>query len=99
VDVRFDVEQSSALGPRQRARLLDRLGPVVRATASERRSQLQNRELARERLRTKIASALRIERARVATRPSKASVQARIDAKRRQARRKRERRRPALGDD
>jgi ribosome-associated protein len=99
VEVRFDVEQSSALGPRQRARLLHRIGPVVRATASDRRSQLQNRELARERLRERIASALRTERTRVATRPSRSSVQARIDTKRRQGRRKRERRRPALGDD
>jgi ribosome-associated protein len=99
VEVRFDVERSSALGPRQRARLLERLGPVVRATASERRSQVQNRDLARERLRGKIAAALRTERTRVATRPSKSSVQARIDTKRRQSQRKRERRRPARGDD
>src|SRR5687767_9324127 len=35
VDVRFDVAASSVLGPRQRARILDRLGPVVRAGASD----------------------------------------------------------------
>jgi ribosome-associated protein len=99
VELRFDVEHSPTLGPRQRARLLERLGPIARATASERRSQLQNRELARERLRRKIAGALRVERPRVATRPSKSAVQARLDEKKRQSRRKRERQRPRAGDD
>jgi ribosome-associated protein len=99
VEVRFDIEHSPSLGPRQRARLLERLGPIVRATASERRSQLQNRELARERLRSKIAAALRVDRPRVATRPSKSSVQARLDQKKHQSRRKRERQRPRTGDD
>ena len=81
VEVRFDIANSPSLGPRQRARLVERLGPVVRAGASERRSQLQNRELARERLQSKIAAALRIERPRVATRPSRAAKQARLDQK------------------
>ena len=98
-EVRFDIEHSSALGPRQRARLLERIGPVARATASERRSQLQNRELARERLRGKLASGLRVDRPRVGTRPSKSSVEARLDAKRRRGKRKRERQRPHRGDD
>jgi ribosome-associated protein len=85
VDVRFDIENSTSLGPRQRARLLERLGPVARATASERRSQLQNRELARERLQSKLAAALRVERPRVATRPSRASREKRLDSKRKQS--------------
>ena len=50
VELRFDIEASPSLGPRQRARLIERLGPRVRIVASERRSQLQNRELALERL-------------------------------------------------
>jgi ribosome-associated protein len=98
VDVRFDIANSPSLGPRQRARLLERLGPVARATASERRSQLQNRELARERLQSKLAAALRIERPRVATRPSRASREKRLDSKRKQGQRKRERQRPR-GDE
>ena len=40
VEVSFDVAESPSLGPRQRARLLDRLGPVVRAVASDTRSRL-----------------------------------------------------------
>src|SRR5215475_1209623 len=35
VEVRFPVATSPSLGPRQRARLLDKLGPVARATASD----------------------------------------------------------------
>jgi ribosome-associated protein len=100
VEVRFDVEASEALGPRQRARLLERLGPVVRAVASDRRSQAQNRALALDRLRDRLAAALHVEPPRVATRPTAASRERRVDAKRRQAARKRDRRRPSRnGDD
>ena len=58
VEVRFNVADSRSLGPRQRARLLERLGPVVRATASDTRSQARNRELALERLRARLADGL-----------------------------------------
>ena len=56
VEVQFDVATSAALGPRQRARLLQRLGPVVRAGAAESRSQSRNRELALARLAARIVS-------------------------------------------
>src|SRR3990172_6815954 len=61
VEVVFDVAESPSLGPRQRARLLERLGPVVRATASDSRSQARNRELALERLRSRLADGLRVQ--------------------------------------
>jgi ribosome-associated protein len=100
VEVRFDVASSPSLGPRQRVRLLDRFGPVVRATASDSRSQARNRELALERLRARLADALRVRRARRATAPSATARQRRLDAKRRQSARKRDRRPPRLhGDD
>jgi ribosome-associated protein len=98
VDVRFDVEASASLGPRQRARLVAKLGPVVRATASERRSQHQNRELALERLRSRIAEALHIDRPRVATRPSRAAKARRVERKRRHGERKQLRGRPGEDD-
>jgi ribosome-associated protein len=69
VEVRFDVEHSPSLGPRQRARILERLGPTVRVSASERRSQFQNRELALERLRSRLADALHVNPSRVTTSP------------------------------
>jgi ribosome-associated protein len=72
----------------------------VRAVASERRSQAQNRGLALDRLRERIAAALHVEPPRVATRPTAASRQRRVDEKRRLGERKRERRRPLRnGDD
>lgn len=94
VEVRFDVAGSPSLGPRQRARLLERYGPEVRATASDERSQARNRVLAQHRLLDRLADGLRVDPDRRPTRPSKASVQRRLDAKRRQASRKADRRRP-----
>ena len=99
VELVFDVETSTALGPRQRTRVLERLGPVVRVVVSERRSQLQNRELALERLRLRVADALRVATPRVATRPSRASKRARVEQKRRQSDRKRARRTPRIDDE
>jgi len=98
VEVRFDVEESRSLGPRQRARLLERLGPVVRATASDSRSQARNRELALERLRSRIAEALHIERPRRPTKPSRAAKRKRVDTKRRRGEVKRKRARPNPDD-
>jgi ribosome-associated protein len=95
VELRFDVASSPSLGPRQRARLLERLGPVVRVTASERRSQHQNRELAIERLQARLAAALHIDPKRVSTKPSRAAKKRRIDDKRRHGNVKRNRQRPS----
>jgi ribosome-associated protein len=97
-EVSFDVTGSRALGPRQRARLLERLGPTVRAAAGDERSQMRNRELALERLRTRLADGLRVERPRVATRPSAAARARRLTDKRRQSARKRDRARPTDDD-
>jgi len=91
-EVRFDVAASPSLGPRQRARLLERLGPEVRVVASDERSQLRNRELALERLRSRLAEALRVERPRRPTKPTKASRERRLEDKRRRSETKRQRR-------
>jgi ribosome-associated protein len=99
VEVRFDVASSPSLGPRQRARLLDRLGPVVRASASDTRSQAQNRELALGRLRERLADGLRVRPERRRTQPSRAERKRRLDAKRRRSARKRDRRGPGPDHD
>ncbi len=92
-EVRFDVQASPSLGPRQRARLLERLGSEVRVVASDERSQARNRALALERLAERLAGALRVEVQRRPTRPTKGSVERRLEGKRRQADRKTARRR------
>jgi len=92
VEARFDVVRSATLGPRQRARLLDRIGPVVRATASDERSQARNRQIALERLALRIAAALRVEAPRRPTKPTKGSMERRLEDKRRRADVKRRRR-------
>ena len=93
-EVRFDVANSPSLGPRQRARLLERLGPSVRVVASNERSQLRNRQLALERLRSRLAEALRVDRKRRPTAPSAAARRRRVESKRKRSEVKRLRRRP-----
>jgi len=82
VEVSFDVAGSS-LSDAQKRRVSERLGPTVRAVAQDTRSQARNRELALERLVAKLAEGLRVERRRVATRPTTASVERRLESKRR----------------
>ena len=83
VEAVFDVEASTSLGPRQRERLLQKLGPEVRAVASDERSQMRNRELALRRLAERMEQALRVEKPRTATRPTRASKERRLQAKKR----------------
>lgn len=98
-EVRFDVEGSPSLGPRQRSRLLDRVGPVATAAAADSRSQARNRDLALERLRSKLADGLRVEPARRATRPKRSAREERLETKHRHSARKRDRRRPTRDDE
>ncbi len=97
-EVSFDVLSSRSLGPRQRSRLLERLGPTVRAAAGDERSQMRNRELALQRLRARLAEGLRVERARVPTAPSASARARRLTDKRRRSARKRDRARPVDDD-
>jgi ribosome-associated protein len=90
----FDVEASSALTDTQKRRVVARAGPVLRAVAQDERSQSRNRELAVERLVSSLREALRVERKRVATKPTKASRERRLGRKRRRSEVKRSRRPP-----
>lgn len=88
-EVRFDIADSPSLGPRQRARLVERFGPELRVVADDERSQARNRALALDRLRSRLADGLRVETPRVATRPTRASKQRRVESKRRRSETKR----------
>ena len=98
VELRFDVARSPSLSPRQPARLLDRLGPVVRVVAADGRSQSRNRQLALERLGSRLAEALQVRSPRRPTAPTARSREQRLDAKRRRARVKQLRAEPARDD-
>jgi ribosome-associated protein len=94
VEALFDVEASRSLTDEQKRRVMGRLGPVVRATAQDTRSQARNRELALERLRARLAGALAVQRRRRATTPTAASRRRRLESKRRRGDVKRARRPP-----
>lgn len=102
VELSVDIVTTTALGPVQRARALERLADrltdgVLTVTASEHRSQLRNREAARERLAELLAGAVAPPPPRRRpTRAGRGAVERRLAAKRRRAQTKRLRR---VGDD
>jgi ribosome-associated protein len=95
VELVFDIARSAVLGPRQRARLLGKVGESLRIVVSDERSQVRNRQLALERLAARLDEALRVERPRRPTQPTQASRERRLRAKQLRSARKVERRSPA----
>ncbi len=97
VEIFWNVVSSKAVSDEERARLLDKLKSrlttegSIRVVASDMRSQTRNRELAEERLTELVRRALLIPRKRRPTKPTKASKEARLEEKKRQARKKRDR--------
>lgn len=98
VELRLDLEQSSAFSPAQRARVVERIGPEIRVSADEERSQLRNRALAEEKLVARLQSALHVQRARRSTRPTRGSKERRISAKKQRGETKRLRQKPRRHD-
>jgi ribosome-associated protein len=88
----FDVEESEALSPAEKKRVLAKLGPVVRAAAQDERSQLRNRELATDRVIEQLREATKVQRKRRPTKPTAASKERRLDEKKRRGRTKQLRR-------
>ena len=94
----WDISSSSAVDESTRARLVERLGDTVRIVVDDERSQLRNRELAHDRLRGRLLSALHREKPRRKTRPSRSSQRKRVEGKRRRSKVKEHRRRPGIDD-
>ena len=100
VEVRWNVAESKVLGPRQRARLLDKLARridnqgVLRVVSAERRSQLRNRIDAESRLGEIVAGALKQAKPRKKTAPSRAAKEKRLQQKKRRSEVKESRRPP-----
>ncbi len=99
VEVWWDIACSPTLTDEQRqcliARLAARLDSAgrLRLVSSGSRSQLRNRDEVTERLIGLVAAALKVPKRRKATRPTRATKAARLEAKRRRGATKRERRR------
>jgi ribosome-associated protein len=97
VEVLWDVANTASLSDVQRQRVMTRLanridsGGVLRVAAAERRSQLQNREMATQRINHIVQQALRVPKPRKKTRPPKRAVENRLADKKKQAERKAQR--------
>ena len=98
VELSLDLSTTTALGPVQRARVLERMAErlvdgVITVTASEHRSQLRNREAALERLTSLLNDAVAPPPPRRRpTRASRAAIERRLADKKRRARTKKLRR-------
>ena len=95
IELLWDLAGSSAVTEEQRQRLRAKLAPrldaagMVRVVASARRSQLQNRREADERLAALIKHALHVPKKRRPTKPTRAAKERRILTKKRISEKKR----------
>lgn len=94
VELRFDVAQSAVLPEPLRARLLARRDRRLTAEgvlviqANRFRDQARNRDDARERLADVIRAGMHVPKKRVATKPTRASKERRLTAKKKRAQHK-----------
>lgn len=97
VEIFWNIASSRAISDDERSRLLAKLASKlttegsIRVVASDMRSQSRNRELAEERLADRVRRALIIPRKRRPTKPTRASKEARLEDKKRQAKKKKDR--------
>lgn len=89
----FRVQDSLVLSAADRALLEEKLGTVVRSSASRFRSQAMNRSAALEQLAARIGAALERPTPRRATKPTRSSKVRRVDEKKARGRLKEQRRR------
>ena len=100
IELTWNANLSPSISDEQRSLILTRLRSRItkdgdiRVVASTTRSQFRNREIAEKRLATMIANALVPVKKRRATKPTRASRQARLDEKKKHSTKKKERRPP-----
>jgi ribosome-associated protein len=98
IELLWDFGRSQALGDVEKDRVRKRLAAridadgMLRVVADNRRSQLQNRQAAEERLAALLRDALHVPKRRRATAPTKASKEKRLEGKRRLSNKKSNRR-------
>ncbi len=99
VTLLWSVTESSALAPLVRSKILDKLSNridgsgTLQINVETERSQHQNREIARDRLRMLIRGAIARQKTRKPTKRTRASQRKRLDEKRKKGQKKANRRR------
>ena len=102
VRLRFDISSSDKLTEEQKSTLFKRLGNKLTeagellVSATDTRSQLQNTEIALEKLNKILNDALKPRKKRIKTKPTKSSEEKRRENKERQAEKKRQRKKPEI---
>ena len=87
----FDVAASALFSDEEKTRILSRLASVItdggylQLTCDEQRSQLQNRQLVVERAITALEKAVAVRKPRKKTKPSKATIEKRLEEKRKKS--------------
>ncbi len=97
VDARLDLRTCAGLPPATRQLLIAKLGSVVRLTVATHRSQTRNREEALDRFEKRLQAALKIERTRRKTKPSRGAKERRLKAKKQRSDTKKGRQKPRDG--
>lgn len=104
VQAGFPVQSSQLLGPEQKERVLQKLANRINAEGvllvkvQTHRTQIQNREEAIRRINQLVTEALHRKNARIATKPTRASKEKRVDTKKKAATVKQNRKRIRPGD-
>lgn len=104
VTLEWNVEESSVLSNIQRLRIVRNLAHritdsgILAVSVDESRSQHQNKEIARERLAKLIIDALKVQKVRVGTKPSKSAKRRRVEGKKQLGEKKKMRVKPHHDD-
>jgi len=98
VQLSWSIVDSPTVSQGVRARLVSKLGDVVRADVDDHRSQLRNKDIAMERLGDKVKAALVTKRKRRATKPTRGSQRRRLEGKKRKSHTKKLRQKPRSWD-
>lgn len=91
VELLFDFNRSELFSETERNLISDRLSSriqsdgLLQVISQESRSQLENKEIALQKLVFLLTNALNVDKKRKKTKPSKKSIQKRLDSKRKQA--------------
>lgn len=93
-ELRYELAAGDVFPADIKARMIERLGDTVTVVVDETRSQWRNRSIARRRLTDMLLEAMKTERPRHPTKPTRASKRRRVESKRHRSETKRLRRRP-----